>query len=88
MGVTCCTHRVCRGTNARCRVPKFCSGVYGFFDEFEKTIHPTRIGSVRETDPLTHPQVTPTERYPGGGYGTALLRHTPHPLTSDNTRFG
>jgi hypothetical protein len=42
-------------------VPQLWSGVYGFFDEVEKTIHPTRIGSVREPGSLTLPQVTPVE---------------------------
>ncbi len=36
-------------------------GCIVFFDEVEKTIHPTRMGSVREPGSLTHPQVPPIE---------------------------
>jgi hypothetical protein len=54
-GGTCCTRCVCRGKSARCRVPKLCSGVYCFFDFVEKTVYPTRMGSVREPGYLTPP---------------------------------
>jgi hypothetical protein len=50
-----------KAKNARKIVPTHSGGVYGFFDEVEKTIHPTLKGSVREPGSLTHPQVTPTE---------------------------
>jgi hypothetical protein len=75
-GVTCCTHRVRRGTPARCRVPKLCSGVSCCFDFVETTRHPTRMGSMREPGSRTHPQVTPTESGWGVQRGFAAL-HTP-----------
>jgi len=70
-GFTCFVCCVRTAKNARCCVPQLYSGVYCFFDFVEKTIHPTRMGSVRESGSLTHPLVTPIE---GGGTSTHMWR--------------
>jgi hypothetical protein len=71
-GVTC--GRLCLRTakNARKRVPAHSGGVYGFFDEVEKTIHPTPKGSVGEPGSRTLPQVNPIE-----GHGPQYLSIKP-----------
>jgi hypothetical protein len=60
-GVTCFVCCLRTAKNARCCVPQLYRRVYCFFDEVEKTIYPTRMGSVREPGSLTHPQVSPVE---------------------------
>jgi hypothetical protein len=77
-GVTCGGLCLRTAKNTRKSVPQLCSGVYGVFDFVENTIHPTRMGSVREPGSLTHPQVTPIE---GFSPGKAL---TPAPLGGEH----